>query len=76
MYFMYSIDIINMDTKTFIFISTASPLASSPLQTMDNHEVMQIMVADLESHPSAEKDIVILFRNNIILNQNHNTFSV
>ena len=71
---MYSTDIIHLDTQTLIFISTASPLASSPWQTMDNHEVMQIMVADLDSHSSTKKDKVILFPNNIILNQKHNTF--
>ena len=71
---MYSIDIIHLDTQTLIFISTVSPLASSPWQTMDNHEVMQIMVADLDSHSSTKKDKVILFPNNIILNQKHNTF--
>ena len=71
---MYSIDIIHLDAQTLIFISTASPLASSPWQTMDNQGVMQIMVADLDSHSSTKKDKVIFFPNNIILNKKHNTF--
>ena len=71
---MYSIDINHLDTQTLIFISTASPLASSPWQTMDNHEVMQTMVTDLDSNSSIEKDNLILFPSNISLNQKHNTF--
>ena len=56
-----ALDINHLDAQTLIFISTASNLASSPLQTMDNHEVMHIMVADLDSNSSIKKDKVILF---------------
>ena len=76
MYSMYSIDIINMDTQTFIFISTASPLASSPLQTMDNHEIMQNMVADLDSNSSIKKDKVILFPTTLFWIKNTTHFKV
>ena len=41
---------------------------------MDNHEVMQTMVTDLDSNSSIEKDNLIRFPSNIILNQKHNTF--
>ncbi|XP_078331512.1 uncharacterized protein LOC111130574 [Crassostrea virginica] len=43
-------------TCPICLLDSASPLASSPWQTMDNHEVMQIMVADLDSHSSTKKD--------------------
>ena len=71
---MYPIDVIHFECLNINLYFDSLPLASSPWQTMDNHEVMQIMVVDLDSHSSTKKDKVILFPYNIILNQNTTHF--
>ena len=73
---MYPIDVIHFECLNINLYFDSVPLASSPWQTMDNHEVMLIIVADLDKFFRTKKDKVHVFLspNNIILNQKHNTF--
>ena len=71
---MYPIDVIHFECLNIYLYFDSLPLASSPWQTMDNHEVILIIVADLDKFFRTKKDKVFLFPNNIILNKKHNTF--